>query len=80
MRLRLRLVTCKIFSECKIFSSENIFGKRKYFQVFGCFMKIVLKKCCQVFGCIIKMVFSTSFSHFLNVQTNFIVENFSIYS
>ena len=50
MRLRLHLVTCKIFFECKIFSGENIFGKRKYFQVFGCFMKIVLE---NVFKCLV---------------------------
>ena len=43
MLVRLRLAICKIFSECKIFSGENIFGKGKYFQVFGCIMKIVLE-------------------------------------
>ena len=42
--LRLRLAGCKIFS------SENIFGKRKYFQVFGYIMKIVLE---NVFGCFV---------------------------
>ena len=48
--LSLRLAGCKIFSKYKIFSSENIFGKRKYFQVFGYIMKIVLE---NVFGCFV---------------------------
>ena len=70
--LRLRLVTCKIFS------SENIFGKGKYFQVFGCIMKFFLE---NVFRCLVafwKCYFSINFSHFLNFQTNFIIENFNI--
>ena len=29
--------------ECKIFSGENIFGKGKYFQVFGCVVKMLQK-------------------------------------
>ena len=37
MILRLCLV------QCKIFSKNDIFGKGKYFQVFGCIMKIVLE-------------------------------------
>ena len=48
--LRLCLVECKIFFECKIFLGENIFGKGKYFQVFGCIMKIVLE---NVFMCLV---------------------------
>ena len=40
---RLHLFQCKMFSECKIFSGENIFGKGKYFQVFGCIIKIILE-------------------------------------
>ena len=77
--LRLRLVERKIFFKCKIFSGENIFEKGKYFQVFGCIMKIVLE---NVFMCLVafwKCYFSTSFSHFLShflsFQTNFIIEN-----
>ena len=45
-RLRFRLVGCKIFSECKIFSSV------KYFQVFGCIMKIFLE---NVFMCLVAL-------------------------
>ena len=41
--LKLRLATCKIFSEYKIFLGENIFGKEKYFQVFGCILKFFWK-------------------------------------
>ena len=75
--IRLHLATCKIFSECKIFSGENIFGKGKYVQVFGCIMKIVSE---NVFRCLVafwKCYFPTSFLHFLNFQTNFVIENFN---
>ena len=82
VHLRVRLFQCKIFFGCKIFLGENIFGKRKYFQVFGCIMKIILE---NIFKCLVafwKCYFPTSFSHFLNhflsFQTNFIIENFNI--
>ena len=68
---------CKIFSRCEKFSGENIFGKRKYFQVFGCIMKIILE---NIFKCLVvfwKCYFPTSFSHFLSFQTNFIIEIFN---
>ena len=39
-----------LFSEYKIFSSANIFGKGKYFLVFGCILKIVLK---NIFKCLV---------------------------
>ena len=32
-----------VFASCKIFSGNAIFGKGKYFQVFGCIPKNVLK-------------------------------------
>ena len=32
-----------VFGSCKIFSGNAIFGKGKYFQVFGCILKNVLK-------------------------------------
>ena len=32
-----------VFGSCKIFSGNAIFGKGKYFQVFGCISKNVLK-------------------------------------
>ena len=48
--LRLRLVTCKLFSKCKIFSGKNIYRKGKYFQVFDCILKIVLK---NIFKCLV---------------------------
>ena len=50
VHLRVRLFQCKIFFGCKIFSGENIFGKRKYFQVFGCIMKIILE---NIFKCLV---------------------------
>ena len=57
--LRLCLALCKTFFKYKIFSSEFFFWKRKYFQVFGGTQKNALKN-----------TFSTSYSHFLNFQTN----------
>ena len=44
MILRLCLV------QYKIFSKNDIFGKGKYFQVFGCIMKIVLE---NIFMCLV---------------------------
>ena len=71
-----------VFGSRKIFSGNAIFGKGKYFQVFGCIMKIVVE---NIFMCLVlfwKCYFPTKFSHFLsyflNIQTNFITENFKI--
>ena len=71
-----------MFGSCKIFSRNAIFGKGKYFQVFGCIMKIVVE---NIFMCLVllwKCYFPTNFSHFLSyflsIQTNFIIENFKI--
>ena len=61
------MALCKTFFKCKIFSSEIFLWKRKYFQVFGGTQKNALKN-----------TFSTSYSHFLNFQTN-IYYRFSIY-
>ena len=36
--------------QCKIFSGNAIFGKGKYFQGFGCIMKIVLE---NIFTCLV---------------------------
>ena len=49
----------KRFSSVKYFQVKFIFWKRKYFQVFGGTQKNALKN-----------TFSTSYSHFLNFQTN----------
>ena len=38
--------------QCKIFSGNVIFGKGKYFQVFGCIMKIVLE---NIFMCLVTL-------------------------
>ena len=58
--------------------------KKKKFQVFDCIMKIILK---NIFMCLVifwKYYFPTKFSHFLSHfpsnQTNFITENFKIYT
>ena len=66
----------------KIFSRNAIFRKGKYFQVFDCIMKIVVK---NIFMCLVlfwKCYFPTNFSHFLgyvlSIQTNFITKNFKI--
>ena len=71
-----------MFGSRKIFSRNAIFGKGKYFQVFGCIMKIVVE---NIFMCLVllwKCYFPTNFSHFLSyflsIQTNFIIENFKI--
>ena len=73
---------CKIFSGCKIISGENIFGKGKYFQVFGCIMKIILENIFKYLVGLWKCNFPTYFSHFFNnflsfQTTNFIIENFN---
>ena len=39
-----------VFGSCKIFSGNAIFGKGKYFQVFGCISKNVLK---NIFWCLV---------------------------
>ena len=39
-----------MFGSYKIFSENAIFEKEKYFQVFGCIMKIVLE---NVFMCLV---------------------------
>ena len=41
--------TCKIFSGKYVFSGNAIFRKGKYFQVFGCIMKIFLE---NIFMCL----------------------------
>ena len=71
-----------MFGSRKIFSRNAIFGKGKYFQVFGCIMKIVVE---NIFMCLVlfwKCYFPTNFLHFLSyflsIQTNFITENFKI--
>ena len=73
LTFRLCLATCKLFFKHKIFSPKNIFEKGKYFLVFCCILKIVLE---NIFKCLVtfwKCKFSTSFSHFLSFQTNFII-------
>ena len=55
-----RIATKVVFGSCKIFSGNAIFGKGKYFQVFGCIMKIVLE---NIFICLVtfwKCYFSTT--------------------
>ena len=39
-----------MFGSRKIFSENAIFGKGKYFQVFGCIMKIVVE---NIFMCLV---------------------------
>ena len=68
--------TLAVFGSRKIFSENAIFGKGKYFQVFGCIMKIVLE---NIFWCLVvflKIIEKTHFlldahifSHFLSFQT-----------
>ena len=41
--------SCKIFSGKYVFSGNAIFRKGKYFQVFGCIMKIFLE---NIFMCL----------------------------
>ena len=42
--------SCKIFSGKYLFSGNAIFEKGKYFQVFGCIIKIVLE---NIFMCLV---------------------------
>ena len=71
-----------MFGSCKIFSRNAIFGKGKYFQVFFCIMKIFVENIFMYLVLFWKCYFPTNFSHFLsyflNIQTNFITENFKI--
>ena len=79
LKFRLCLATWKLFSECKIFSSETIFRKGKYFQVFGCILKIVLE---NIFRCLItfwKCYFFTFFQSFSQLPNKFYNRKFSIY-
>ena len=54
----------KIFFRKYLFFENAIYGKGKYFQVFGCIMKIVGGKYFHVFGSILKMLFSYKFFTF----------------
>ena len=44
------LIIQAVFGSRKIFSRNAIFGKGKYFQVFGCIMKIVVE---NIFMCLV---------------------------
>ena len=53
-----------VFGSCKIFSENAIFGKGKYFQVFGCISKNVLK---NIFWCLVLFLKIPQKTHFLLV-------------
>ena len=53
-----------VFGCHKIFSRYAIFQKGKYFQVFGCIMKMVVENIFMCCGSILKMLFSYKFFTF----------------